>query len=874
MSPTRASFLLALAAIQGLAACAPKRPVAEPAPQPAAAGATAAARPTGAAAAPGAATAAPAPSGPKTIASVTKTSRKLDGLFSLYQDTVNGALHLAVKKDQLSKEFIYFAHAQNGVVAAGYFRGMYNPASVFSIRKSFNKIEFAAENTGFEFDRNNALHRSATANISPALLASQEIVAEDAATGTYLIKADDLFLTEALSQIKPSPNPNARPGQSFTLGNLSKAKTKYTSLNNYPANTDVTVEYVYENPAPLVQGGREVTDPRNVSIQVRHSLIEVPQNDFKPRLDDPRVGYFSDMKNNMVSTSATPYQDLIHRWYLKKKDPTAAVSEPVEPLVFWIENTTPVEIRQTVQDATLAWNEAFEAAGFRNAIVVKQQPDDADWDAGDIRYNVLRWTSSPRPPFGGYGPSFANPRTGQILGADIMLEYSYLTGSLREDRLFSTTALNLEAPESLNHSQTCAAGHYLQQTTLAGMAALRAEDADQVTVSEFMKQSIYYLILHEVGHTLGLNHNMKASQMLSPAEINNRELTQRVALMGSVMDYPTVNLASKGQAQGDFFISKPGPYDVWAIQFGYTENLEGLAREKLLARSTEPALAFGNDADDMRAPGLALDPRVMIFDMSNDVIGYSTGRFQRVNDTMGKLLQKYSTPGQSFHELRNAYLILTGEYSGAATAVSRYVGGVYVDRAMAGQPGATKPFTPVSERDQRRAMAALGTYVFAPDAFRAPGELYNHLAMQRRGFEHFGATEDPKIHSRILNIQRNILNHLLHPRTLTRMTDTRLYGNSYAPAEMMSDLTQSIFAADARGNVNTFRQNLQIEYVNRLANVIGEGKAQYDYTSQSLALQQLRDIRGMLAGKSGVNAETVAHTNHVRFAIDKALKTD
>jgi hypothetical protein len=480
------------------------------------------------------------------------------------------------------------------------------------------------------------------------------------------------------------------------------------------------VEYVYENPAPLVRGGREVTDPRNVSIQVRHSLIAMPENNFKPRYDDPRVGYFTDQKNDMVATSATPYRDVINRWHLVKKDPSAAISEPVEPIVFWIENTTPVEIRETVRDATLAWNEAFEAAGFRNAVVVKVQPDDAKWDAGDIRYNVLRWTSSPQPPFGGYGPSFTNPRTGQILGADIMLEYVYLTNRLSQDKLFSTAALSLESAEDITDPKTCTAGHHLHQTSLAGLATLRAADADEVEVNDFIKQSLYYLILHEVGHTLGLNHNMKSSQMLSPAQMNDRALTRRVGLTGSVMEYPAVNLAPVGQKQGDYFTAKPGPYDVWAIKFGYMPELEGAAREKLLARSTESALAFGNDADDMRAPGLAMDPRVMIGDMSSDAIGYSVGRFARINDTMGKLPSKYTTPGQSFHEMRNAYLILTGEYNNAASAVSRYVGGVYVDRAMAGQPGATKPLVPVSRREQKRAMGVLATHVFAPEAFRVP----------------------------------------------------------------------------------------------------------------------------------------------------------
>jgi hypothetical protein len=131
---------------------------------------------------------------------------------------------------------------------------------------------------------------------------------------------------------------------------------------------------------------------------------------------------------------------LIHRWDLRKKDPNAAVSEPVEPIVWWIENSTPHEWRETIKNAVLEWNKAFEKAGFKNAVQVKIQPDDADWDAGDIRYNVLRWTSSPNPPFGGYGPSFVNPRTGQILGSDIMLEFVYHTNRVVLNRLFGEEA--------------------------------------------------------------------------------------------------------------------------------------------------------------------------------------------------------------------------------------------------------------------------------------------------------------------------------------------------------------------------------------------------------------------------------------------------
>ena len=231
---------------------------------------------------------------PKTIAEVVGTNKKFEGLFTLYQDKTNGTVHLLVKQAQLGKEFIYFTQTRDGVLAAGHFRGAFQDNRIFSLRKHFNRIEFVSENTSFYFDETNALKRAASANISASVLVSQEIVAEDAVKGEFLIKADPIFLTESLYQVKPSPDPEAKPGKTFNLGSLSKDKTKLLSIKNYPANTDVIVEYVYENPAPVVGGGEEVTDPRNVSIQMQHTLIEMPVNDYHPRFDDPRVGYFTD----------------------------------------------------------------------------------------------------------------------------------------------------------------------------------------------------------------------------------------------------------------------------------------------------------------------------------------------------------------------------------------------------------------------------------------------------------------------------------------------------------------------------------------------------------------------------------------------------
>ena len=821
----------------------------------------------------------------RTIASVTRGNTRHDGLFTVFQDTTNGSVHMLIPKAKLGRDFIYFTQVVDAPTIAGRFRGMFAANNAFTVRRHFNRVEVVTQNTSFWFDPSSALSRAASANISPATVAVQDIVAED--SSSILIKADDLFLGEIFWQVKPTPPPPT-PGAPprFTLGNLSKAKSRILSVRNYPANTDIVVEYVYENPAPAVRGGQDVTDSRNVGISVHHSLIEMPENDYQPRFDDPRVGYFTQRVTDMLSPAAAPYRDLINRWQLVKKDPTAAVSEPVEPIVWWIENTTPMEFRDAIAQGVLRWNEAFEAAGFRNAMQVKIQQDDADWDAGDIRYNELRWTSSPNPPFGGYGPSFVNPRTGQILGADIMLEYVYVTNRVKYDNLYGVAGLShmMEGLEpALDHDdhpgRFCTFGANWQHNLMLGRQVLEARGATPLQMSEMVQQSLIELVMHEVGHTLGLNHNMRASQAVSRDQIHDRSFTERFGTMGSVMDYGNVNVAAAGKPQGEYYMTKAGPYDIWAVQFGYTPSLDDAAAERervraLLARSTEPALAFGNDADDMRSAGGGIDPRVMINDMSADPIGYAVDRFEVVDGLTSDLVRKYSRPGQSYHELRSAYLILSGQQSNAAGVVSRYIGGVYVNRALAGQPGATQPFTPVSRAEQKRAMRTLEQHVFSPDAFKAPGELYAHLQMQRRGFEFFGTTEDPKIHERTLNIQRGVLNHLLNPRVMTRITDTRQYGNQYPLTEVMSDLTSAIFAADLRGNVNTFRQQLQMEYVNRLLAIVNAPvTAPFDQPSRAAALAGLHSVERMLRSRSAANAETQAHTRLVLFTIEKGLKT-
>jgi hypothetical protein len=810
----------------------------------------------------------------KSISELVKSSTKIDGLFTIYQDTINGSIKMVVSKEQLEKEFIYFSQIADGVSDAGAFRGSYRGSSIFQIEKHFDKIEFVSKNNAYYFDPENPISKSADANISKGIMASIKIEATDTKNGLFLIKADDLFLKETLSQIKPPRFPKQSP-TAFTLGNLDKNKTKINAIRNYPLNTDLAVEYVYSKSSVLNGGSNAVTDARNVSIKVYHSLIAMPDNDFKARMDDPRVGYFATQVTDMTSSSVTPYRDMIHRWDLVKKNPEASVSEPVKPIVWWIENTTPIPFRETIKNAVLKWNVAFEKAGFKNAVQVKIQPDDATWDAGDIRYNVLRWTSSPNPPFGGYGPSFVNPRTGEIMGADIMLEYVHHTNRVRYDKLFElqNTDTNLFEEDAPNKELSyCSLGHLVHENILFGQTALTTLNLSDEEMEGMKKEAMTSLLMHEVGHTLGLNHNMKSSQLYSPAQLADKAFITGKSLTGSVMDYEAINLTNDRSQQGHYFTNHLGPYDEWAIEFGYKTVKDRTELETILNRSTEPQLIFGNDADDMRSPGKGIDPRVMIGDLSNDQITYSINRIELVKELLKKLKPQYTSKGKSYQELLTAYGILQRQAANASGVVSRFIGGVYVDRAMQGQENATQPYTPVEYEKQKKAMTTLNKYLFAPNANNTPSELYNYLARQRRGFNFFSGPEDPKLHRNMLRSQRNVLRHLLHYNTLQRVVDSELYGNKYSIGEYMTDLNNGMFKADIYGNVNSFRQNLQVEYVKMLINIVtGSSKGRYGNVSQSMVLYNINTIKKMVANRNG-NIITKAHKSHLTTLINNALK--
>lgn len=810
---------------------------------------------------------------PKSIESVVKDDKVVAGFFTLYRKASDGSVRLRIKAEQIGEEFIHTVTLGDGVVEGGHFRGQYRDNKVLKINRHFNRVEFVQANTLFYLDPESPLSRAQDANVPDAILAVAKVVAEDSASGDIIVEVDDVFLGESLSQIKASPKPDEKPGKAFALGKLNKERSKISELASYPDNTLITTDLVYENQAPQVRGSDDVTDSRYVSVIIQHNFIAMPSGDYQPRRDDYRVGFFTDRITDLTSRDAAPYRDVINRWHLVKKDPAAKVSDPVEPITWWIENTTPYEFRELIKSAGLSWNSAFVKAGFSNAIEIKVQPDDATWDAGDIRYNVLRWTSSPTPPFGGYGPSFSNPRTGQIIGADIMLEFAYLTSRLKIKDLLQPS--DNYAKQVEGHGRFCDLGQQMQADFLFADQVVLASNASGSLREQLIKDSIYMLTLHEIGHTLGLTHNMRASQMLP--DVFDPIAVAEKGLSASVMDYEAVNVAPPGKTQTPFYQNRPGLYDLWAIEFGYAPSLVDAAAEKarlqaLLARSTEPELAYGNDADDMRRPGRGIDPHINIYDHSGDAVGYAEQRLQLVRDIQADLLAEYQ--GETYQALYNSFAVLMNQLSRSGGVVSRYVGGVHINRAAPGA-AAAPPYQPVAARQQQRAMQVLAKYIFAPDALGGSESVYQHLQRQRRGFDFSAEPEDPKLHAMMLSVQKRILDHLLHPRTLQRVSDSRLYGNDYELTQMLNDLTGAIFEADKRGTVNSIRQNLQVEYLKRLVSIWrGNKSSKVPHLARSAVLAQLEKLARQLGGKRRADAATKAHRRHLQFLVDRALSVN
>ena len=749
----------------------------------------------------------------------------IDGFMNILHETDKDKYYLVLNEDQLNKEFIYFTYILNGPSDAGPSGGDMGEAFILEFRKFKEDIGIYKKNTKFIFDDSNKISQSKLTNIIEAFLGRFSVVVNE--DSKYLINIDKMFLSEMLVAITPNIPKEYMEYYNLILGRPDKSKTFIDEVKNYEKNTSFKVRYGFYNPKPKSGSSIDaVTDKRYTFVDGLHLFVEMPDDKFEPRVADQRIGYFSEKVTDLSTYDSNNARDLMNRWRLIKKNPEAELSEPEEPLVYWVENSTPEEIRPFVVKGIEAWNKAFEKAGFKNAIIAKIQPDDADWDAGDVRYNVVRWASTPDPRYSGYGPSVANPRTGEIIAADIVQEFNAIKRGYTYRKLWGYTEEN-----------------------------------------DPLEQWIVSLTMHEVGHTLGLRHNFKSSWIYDAKEVHDVNVTGDNHI-GSVMDYDPINLAPEGITQGNFFPTGPGFYDIWAIEFGYTPSFTDEERENLLSKSSQPEYIFGTDGDAMSSPGVNIDPRNYRGDMSNDPITYTSDRIKTLDAKIAELPDIFLINGETSSEFRSIFYSLTSEKGRFLDGVSRLIGGVYSNRIVNDSNKDITPFEAVSYEDQKRAMSLIKEELLSNNAFSFDENLLKYLQSEKRAAYSPGrrGNEDPQLHDLVLSLQGRTIAHILHPTVMMRLVDSSQYGNTYMPDEVLSDLFDGIFVQ--REVPTTFKMNLQSKYVDSLISALTDDD--YDEISKSAIYASLVDIRNFTKIPYG-DSKTKVHYKFLNWKASKAL---
>ena len=742
----------------------------------------------------------------------------IEGYLEIYTDEDKENYFLKLNQEDLNKKFLYFSYIMNAPQGSTLTGGRPSDGKVLEFRK-FKKdnIGLYQINTSYIYGDDNNIAKSTVTNITEAFIETFKPVARS--ESSVLISVNKFMASERIEAISYVPN-EYREYVSVNYGRPNPKKTFINKVFNNESNTAVEVIFGYENKSPNLDAYSvsAVTDPRYLSVTARHIFIKMPDDGYEPRVNDHRVGYFVNKSTDLTSYENFPNFALINKWRLIKKDPQAELSEPVEPIVYWVENSTPEEIIPAVVAGIENWNIAFEEAGFKNAIVAKIQPKDATWDAADYDYNVVRWSSEPDASLLGFGPSVTNPLTGEIISADVVNKLLAVKLGYNYRKLYGYT-----------------------------------EDNDP------LMQYITNLTLHEVGHTLGLRHNFRGSFKYSPSEIHNKELTGNT-IMNSVMDYDPINVAPKGMEQGIFFSTVPGEYDKWAIKFGYTPGLTNEERKNILLDSVKPELNFGTDDEAMSYPGNNIDPRTKRYDMSNDPIKYASDIVQIIDEKIEELPLIFADE-DGFNNYTNAFFRFFRTKGRFLETVAQQIGGVYVNKIASVQSDKTI-LEAVPYEKQKQAMNLLSEKVFTNGSMSYDPKILANLMYERDTRSRSG-NNDPDFHALVLSSQRNILRNILHPEVMKRLVNSALYGNQYMPDEVLSDLNKSIFIQGEEPD--TFKRNLQSTYVDLL--IEGFENGDYDQVSKAEIFKTINDIHSF-ARKNKLRS---THYDFIYYKVDKLL---
>jgi hypothetical protein len=581
-------------------------------------------------------------------------------------------------------------------------------------------------------------------------------------------------------------------------GAMDSERSFIEEFKAFPRNINVRVLASF---AQKKQGGDDGPESSGITALLCHSMVKLPETQMKPRRSDSRVGFFTESFTDYSDRDENDAEAVqyILRWRLEKKQPEAKVSEPVKPIVFYVSREVPEKWKSYVKAGIEDWAPAFEAAGFTNAIIGKYAPDpreDPDWDVEDARISSIRWV--PAEIENAFGPQVHDPRSGEILSADVRM-YHNIQKLVRDWYFVQASpcdprAQSLPLPDDLE-------------------GAL-----------------IRFVVAHEVGHSLGFPHNMKASSSYSIEQLRNPEWTKKNGTAPSIMDYARYNyVAQPGDGAG--LMPKVGPYDYFAVNWGYRQFSKGADEKAELEKIVklqvnEPMYRFGG-------PNAQVDSTQQTEDLGSNAVEATRLGLRNLERVAGYLVKATSKPGKDYELLSDEYGALLGQWSREMGHVANVVGGVQEINLYYGD--ASRRFFPNSADYQQQAVSFLLEH-----ALNTPTNLIGEDIVSRLTAE--GTAQQ------VLSAQSAVLRSLISGRRIERLGEIEQTSTNaaYSPAKLFADLREGLFRelGGKPAEIDLYRRNLQRSYIDMLSANLKTPAANSDLPAYCRA--ELEAIRALI----------------------------
>ena len=807
------------------------------------------------------------------------------GFFDLYSK--EGSLYLAVPADRLGQDFLMDMRVARGIGAARLFGGTTlgdNQMDLMALERHGENVYLLQRPHRFGAASDDRAAGAVDISFGSSVIqrADVEAIRPDSA---LVLDVTSWFLSD-MSRVGRRTRGAAR-GTNGQTGNTNfdRNRSYIDGVSSFPENTNIRATLTFRSGQP--RGIQSVPDGRYIPVTIHYTLARLPERPMEPRIADDRVGNFMTVHKDFSTEDSTFFRRYVDRWRLEPGERVGDLRRPVQPITYYIDRNVPDRYRGWFKEAVENWNTAFEAAGWVDAIRALDLPEDAD--PNDIRYSVLRWNTSDDPGYGAIGPHKVDPRTGEILDADILFEANLFRGfrNMWRDVVNPVTAaeafeMALGVGEFEDPEQNVAgvelpgfASALGAQGALAGLVLAARDEINpgDPLPDELLRQYTMWVVMHEVGHTLGLRHNFRSSASTPMDQLHNAEFTRENGIYSSVMDYPTVNLAPPGETNGDYYSYGAGSYDRWAISYAYTQNQDDA--EDIARGVSDLGHLYGNEVD---ASG-ALDPTISPYDLGADPLAWGAERSALIRDLLPKIPEYVLQDNSPFVDVTNAYNRLINEYSRAVAPAVKYIGGQYMNRDHVGD--GRDPFVNVPKAKQMEALELLIDRIFAEGALALDPAVLQSFGAD--GWEHWGTNRrtrgrfDYAFHARTLELQSSVLNQILNPTRLARIRDGETkFGTGQVATipEVMESLTAAIWSELGLGTISADRRDLQRAYLDTMARLVVNPADRTPADARAVARWQLNELRDRIdSAQSGASdAYTRAHLFEALARIDKTLE--